>query len=140
MFGDVWYCCDSRMDIAVAEPDVVALREYHTSSCSSFLPRLHPSTVVKNTKRRARSGPLSFSQDMTAHITSLTYMQRPRIILLNYQTRQIHSLPTTHRNSRLTSRTTTSSSPAAKYHNHNLSSPLTDLRNTTSKKSLTHDD
>jgi hypothetical protein len=87
-----------------------------------------------------RNGPLSFSQDMTAHITSLTCIQRPRIILSNYQTRQIHSLPTTHLNSRLTYRMTTSSSPAAKYHNHNLSSPPTDLKNTTSKKSSTHDD
>ena len=83
---------------------------------------------------------LKFSQDMTAHITSLTCIQRPRIILLNYQTHQIHSLPTTHLNSRLTYRTTTSSSPAAKYHNHNLLSPPTDSKNTTLKKSSTHDD
>src|ERR1700729_4356758 len=46
MFGDVWYCCDSRMDIAVAEPDVVVPREYHISSCSSLLPRLRPSDDI----------------------------------------------------------------------------------------------
>src|SRR5882762_7456791 len=77
---------------------------------------------------------------MTAHITSLTYIQRPLIIPSNYQTHQILSLPTTHLNSKLFYRTTTPFSTAAKYHSHNLLSPPTYLRNTMLKKSLTHDD
>jgi len=92
--------------------------------------------TAKNTKRRVKNEPLSFSPVMTDHMTLLMYMQHHPTIPSNYPTHLTHTLLITHLSLNPTYQMIPTSSRVANCHNHYLSSPLMDSKNSSFKKSL----